>query len=273
VVHLKSIACIVGFIASVTAASAQQWYEAPAYYNPAPYRAPEQLRYKVKYGFIRLGTVEMRQKRLDTLRFESTMRMKTAAGVPLLNFDSYNKAILVPASSRCYHYTIDASASGGEKLTLHCEPSSGTVTIDQWNGEDGASHSTVKRTDPFYDGLGYIMLGRCLSASATTVTVASINKTEFRSSILRFSKNRERIEIGAIDGPIRARRIESEAAWKTSADLGISGSFRMWVSDDDAAVPLRAEVDIALGSITIELESWKREGWNPNRLLSSQDGR
>jgi hypothetical protein len=43
----------------------------------------------------------------------------------------------------------------------------------------------------------------------------------------------------------------------------MSGEFHGWVTDDDAAVILKAEVKILLGSVRIELESYERTGWSP----------
>jgi len=42
----------------------------------------------------------------------------------------------------------------------------------------------------------------------------------------------------------------------------MKGPFRGWFSDDDAAIPLKAKVEIFLGSIVLELESYERPGWS-----------
>jgi hypothetical protein len=252
---------------------AQQWYESPKYYNPAPFKAQEYLRFKVKYGFIRLGTVEMRQKSTDSSRYELSIRSKSASGLPFIDFDSFSKSMLIPLNSRCYQYSVETRGSNKEKISFRFDQADSMVTIKEWNERKGEAHRVVARSAPFYDGIGYVMLGRCLSGSSTTVTVASINNLEFRNSELRFAKGRDEIEIDAIDAPLQARKIESAAAWSTSADLGLSGNFTLWVSDDEAAVPLRAEVAIALGSITIELESWERKGWVPPKASSGHGSR
>ena len=57
----------------------------------------------------------------------------------------------------------------------------------------------------------------------------------------------------------------------------MSGTFKGWISNDEAAVPVRAEVKILLGSLVIELEDFTREGWIPpvfgeaNSLYSNED--
>jgi hypothetical protein len=250
------------FMATLAAtAHPQTWYEARKYYNPAPYASKEHLRFKVKYGFIRLGTIEIRQKLLDSTRYEVSIRSKSAAGLPLIDFDSFNKAVVHSASSRCQYYTIDVKGSNREKVCYRHDAASGRVIMDCVSEKDGETHRSAVRTEPFYDAPGFIMLARCLSAGVSSVTVASVSDGDFRDTRLRFGREREEIDVDAFDDPIRARKIESIASWNMSVAAGLSGNFTLWVSDDDAAVPLRAEVAIALGSITIELESYTREGW------------
>jgi proteasome assembly chaperone (PAC2) family protein len=53
------------------------------------------------------------------------------------------------------------------------------------------------------------------------------------------------------------------AKWTGASAAGLTGEFEGWISDDSAAIPILAEVKIALGSIWIELESWTRPGWSP----------
>jgi hypothetical protein len=251
------------FSGAVVSAQAQTWYESSKYYNPAPYKQKERLRFKVKYGFIRLGTMEIRQKLLDTTAYEVTMILKSASGLPFIDLDSYVKALLVAGSSRSYDYLTIAKGAKKERIAYRYDPLKGLVTLDSETEEAGKVHRTYGRTEPFYDGAGFIMLCRCLSSRTKSVTVASIMDLQFRNTMLRFEPKCEEIEVDAIDHPVRARRIESTAEWTNSSAAGLGGNFTLWVSDDAAAVPLRAEVAIALGSIKIELEAYSRDGWTP----------
>ena len=40
-------------------------------------------------------------------------------------------------------------------------------------------------------------------------------------------------------------------------------TFQGFFSDDEAAVPIRAEAKVIVGSIVVELEEWERPGWIP----------
>ncbi|MBK9333544.1 MAG: hypothetical protein IPM96_14365 [Ignavibacteria bacterium] len=43
--------------------------------------------------------------------------------------------------------------------------------------------------------------------------------------------------------------------------FGLSGEFAGWFSDDEARVPLKSQMNVIIGSVTLELNSYKRSGW------------
>jgi hypothetical protein len=45
--------------------------------------------------------------------------------------------------------------------------------------------------------------------------------------------------------------------------FGMTGEFTGWFSDDEAAVPIKGELKVLLGTVTVELIGWKRSGWSP----------
>ena len=44
---------------------------------------------------------------------------------------------------------------------------------------------------------------------------------------------------------------------------GLSGNFEGWFSNDEARVPIKAKMSVYIGSVVIELKSWKRPDWKP----------
>jgi len=46
-------------------------------------------------------------------------------------------------------------------------------------------------------------------------------------------------------------------------NYGLSGKFEGWFSDDDAHIPIKAKMNVYVGSVVIELVKWKRGSWNP----------
>jgi hypothetical protein len=86
---------------------------------------------------------------------------------------------------------------------------------------------------------------------------------EIKNTILDFTGPTEDIKISAWPFPVRTRKYTGTADWEGGTSQGLSGRFTGWVSEDFAAVIIRAEMKVILGSVRIELESWERPDWTP----------
>jgi len=49
--------------------------------------------------------------------------------------------------------------------------------------------------------------------------------------------------------------------------FGLTGGFSGQFSNDNARIPIIARMNVILGSIKVELKSWKREGWRPPKFV------
>jgi hypothetical protein len=43
----------------------------------------------------------------------------------------------------------------------------------------------------------------------------------------------------------------------------MTGNFEGWFSNDKYAVPIRAKLNVIIGSVDLELIKWNSELWNP----------
>ena len=67
--------------------------------------------------------------------------------------------------------------------------------------------------------------------------------------------------IDAFPSPISVLQLEGLAEFE--GIFGLTGEFIGWFTDDAAAVPIKAKMKVLLGSITLELKEWRRQGWSP----------
>ena len=75
---------------------------------------------------------------------------------------------------------------------------------------------------------------------------------------IKFTDKKEKTRIDAVKYPIQTFYLEGLCEW--TALYGLGGKFQGWFSADDARVPIKAKMNVYLGSINIELKSWKRNG-------------
>ena len=97
----------------------------------------------------------------------------------------------------------------------------------------------------------------------------TLNECSVRETEINFTDEFEMMKVAACDTPVRCRRIDGNAKWVGNSFAGMKGPFIGWISDDSAAIPLKAELKIFLGSIVLELESTNRPDWRPNKFAST----
>lgn len=110
-----------------------------------------------------------------------------------------------------------------------------------------------------YDAIGTFMMIRCLSASGFNITLNNIIDFKICQTHLNFSGAADTIKVAAFDELQKGWEFSGRADWVGKAYGGVSGPFRGWISQDAAAIPLKVKVKIFLGSITLELENFRRD--------------
>ncbi len=234
----------------------------------------EELRYKVKWGFLRLGTIVLRTEREqsvpDSAPYRLTMTVSSNPALQVINIREYNQSWVSGPDphTRRYrgrHYKGDDST----EIVYEYEKSTHCAVCTERDMRTGTilQHNQIENAPPFVEGASLLYYARCRAHSGRRCGVPTIVGNEMHKTILDFSPNQEEVEVDGIQEPVRALRYTGMADWKGGTSAGLSGEFTGWVSDDSAAVPLRAEMSVLLGSITIELEKWNRPGWVPPTAL------
>jgi hypothetical protein len=81
------------------------------------------------------------------------------------------------------------------------------------------------------------------------------------NTVVNFNGKQEPVSIDAVQYPIKSVYLNGEANW--TGIYGLSGRFEGWFSDDDARIPVKAKMKVYVGSVTIELQKWRRGSWQP----------
>ena len=79
-----------------------------------------------------------------------------------------------------------------------------------------------------------------------------------------FSRSEKEQECPAFEEKeIQTYIVDGHADMGSSAPLGASGKFTAYITKDQAAVPIRIDMKIAIGSISLILDKAERAGWQP----------
>ena len=236
----------------------------------------EVLQYKVKWNFLRLGTMILRTE-LDTSAADSgcyrlILIVKSNPALMFMSLREYNESIINgqdPHSLRYWGKHI--SGDDSNVINYSYDPAVHRAQCFERDLRTGELkyNTTLDNAPPYVEGASLIFYARCKSHSGKMYGVPTLIGSELHKTRLEFDGGREELSVAAFPQPLRALKYTGFADWKGGSSAGMSGEFTGWVSDDNASVPLRAEVKIILGSITIELEKWNRPGWNPPSLLQT----
>ncbi len=240
----------------------------PASYASLPFTGNEMLRFAVRWKFIRLGTVIVRQEVKTVDGVQRTLlrtSAKSASGLPFIDIRMKNQALLDPADPRCIAFMMQTDHEPAEVTRYSCDAASGTLSMELRAGGKLVDRQTRKEARRVYDALGMFMLIRGMSGSGERMNIPLLFDFDVAESRTHSSPAVEDVEVPAIDREIPAHQTSIRSSWVHKSVGGLSGNMEVWCSADDAAIPLRVEVDIALGSIVLELEEVQRSGWSKNQ--------
>lgn len=235
--------------------SQQVWFKSTAFHDG------EYLKFKVKWGFIRLGSIEIFQQKInDTLPlYQIEMRAKSQ-NLPFIKVFFINKGILNPYNPTIKNFQLRTGKENPNLTTYIFNSSEKNIYLKTVKNNKVIREDTLPCDESIYDALGIFMMMRCLSASGFQVNLKNIVDFDIKSTGLKFTSDIEEIKTDAFDTPLQAIRFEGQANFVGKAWAGVSGPFSGWVSYDQIAVPLKVKIKIFLGSISLELEEFVRNG-------------
>jgi hypothetical protein len=124
-------------------------------------------------------------------------------------------------------------------------------------------HDVVDSVEVFYEGASLFFLARSLLHSGLQIRVPVIVDLEFFPVDIRFTSTVVPEQLEALGRPVATKELYGKAHFVGKSLAGFSGDFRGWFSNDEAAIPVRAEMNLSIGTADVILEHWSRRGWTP----------
>lgn len=228
----------------------------------------EELLYKVKYLFLNLGSIRIRvnDRRIVDGRAVYSATAFIDSRVPLIadlhvRFDS-------EFDEQIYSYgwtAVDSSSDGVFVRNIRFDYGSNRMAVDRGR-RDGMTY-VIEKADTFavtercQDGLSLFFYAREHVRERKEHTVPTVIDSEQVSTYINFMNAPNDVSIGAVDYDVSVVEFDGRADFV--GIFGLTGGFEGSFSNDDARVPILAYMNVLVGSVKIELESWKRAGWSP----------
>lgn len=225
---------------------------------PEPAGQREILSYEARWGFIHLGDLTITQQICDSAGRRLaivSMQGASAPSLPFIRCEFANRSILVPDYPTNRRFVYESGGASGVRATYTTDYEAGVLTVAILEAGRLRNIERVPHDGPVYDAGGMILLIRRLAPPAGAFEVPTIVDSAVRRTRLEFTGERRVIDCGAYPAPVTARRCRGVADWELKTGAGLTGAFDIWLSDDAEAVPVRASIRIAIGSIVLDLRS------------------
>jgi hypothetical protein len=233
----------------------------------------ERLQYKVTWLFFRLGTIVVTTEKLaGTSAREEYRVIVSVESDPAIFFISVHNEYesIIDASTVTPTSFIAREFSGDDTLVTRyiMDDSLDQVHMFQWRdpGRTDVKEEVLDSINAFFEGTSMFFLARSLIHTDISVAVPTLVSLEFFETDITFTQKISGISIDALDEDVDTKELYGFAHFVESSIGGFSGEFRGWFSNDEAAIPILAEMNLALGTANIELEEWSRGSWSPPLL-------
>jgi hypothetical protein len=120
---------------------------------------------------------------------------------------------------------------------------------------------TITITNDCQDGLSLFFYARAHALQKMQANIPTFIDTNKVTTKINLKVKQEAEEIDAVDYEVDVNMLDGFADFV--GVFGLTGAFEGKFSNDVASIPITARMKVFLGSIRVELKSWKRNGWMP----------
>ena len=228
----------------------------------------EELTYNVRYGFIDLGQVRIKitNKRVTPsyLAYDGKALIDSYNGLPFVNLHATFESVI---DSSVFSRSFLGKTKDGDHWEfaryLFDYGRERIVTEVGYRDTSIEKRDTLALDGPCHDGLSLFFYARHQLYAGKAMNIPAVVKEKKVNTYIDFQGKRTTVEVDAIPYPVDV--IEFQGTADFVGIFGLTGDFEGWFSNDDARVPILAKMKVIIGSVTLELMSWKRPGWSPPR--------
>jgi hypothetical protein len=229
--------------------------------QPFHWQIGQELTYKVKYTFIRLGTLRLVVQ--DTTTVNGNLLYHTKLHVdsnPMIFFVNMHNVYesYIDEQMRVHLFIADEKIDDVPYKAEYVFDYKDSLIYQNYTSMKNPDESIVRQVPldgKIMDGANLIFYARYRSHEVSRDTVVSIYEADKGSVYINFNGEHEKeIKIGAVDAPQKTYFVDGSVDMKALA--GLTGPFEGWFSQDSSRAPLKAKLKVFIGHVTLELESW-----------------
>ncbi|MBU3698871.1 MAG: DUF3108 domain-containing protein [Candidatus Kapabacteria bacterium] len=232
----------------------------------------EELTYRVSYLNVTLGTIKSVCEGYTTRNGERAAKVKvyikSSPNIPFVSLNSIYESWMDTSITYSRHFTANTEIDGGkwEYDQYVLDYPARSLVMDKFRDKQKVSSKSYTIGKRYNDGSSLLFTARNLVSAKKTIRLPTLIMDDTVNTVVNFRGTKGSVEVDAVNYPVKTLYLDGVANW--TGIYGLSGIFEGWFSDDAARVPIKAKMKVYVGSVTIELQSWKRGSWTPPRADS-----
>lgn len=227
----------------------------------------EELVYRVSYLNVTLGTVKSIVQPFTMLDGRKVGKVKVIINshpnIPFVSLNSIYESWVDTSGTFSYKFNANTELGDGswEFEQYLFDYVSKKAIIEKYQNKVKTSTQEFAINKRYNDGSSLLFAARALLHDNRGYKLRCIIMDDTVNTLIDYKGKREDVEIDASSYPIRTVYFAGDADW--TGIYGLTGRFEGWFSDDAACIPIKAKMRVYVGSVTLELVSWKRNNWQP----------
>lgn len=228
--------------------------------------AGEELVYKVSFLGLNLGTIKIvTEKTVDfegKKAYKAKCYLKSSEGIPFVSLNAIYDTWIDPTISYSLKFegkTQDKKAWQYDVADFEYDKK--MIFFNRKLGSELVFNKTFNTDKKWNDGLSLFFFPRKYLMLKKSIKVPTFIEGLAYTTINFSGDNIQSVEIDKVDYPIKTVYFNGKADY--NGVYGFNGNFEGWFTADEARIPIKAKMKVLVGSVLIELASWKRTGWKP----------
>ncbi|HRE41127.1 MAG TPA: DUF3108 domain-containing protein [Ignavibacteria bacterium] len=228
----------------------------------------EVLVYEVYYGFIKLGRVDFSVTDTYTENnkkyYTAIAKIKSYDGVPFVEINYIFSTVMQYDKSDLFttkFYSTEFKKKSITNIIYDFNYETGEINLEKET--DGnielESKVTIPENKKFQDGLSLFYKARIQSFENKNHNIpVFINE---KDSYVKYSFNlqKDEITIDKFNYDVAVIKIAGSAGF--TGVFGLNGEFAAFLSADEFRIPIKAQFNVLIGSVNLELIDYKRKLW------------
>ncbi|RPI14048.1 MAG: DUF3108 domain-containing protein [Ignavibacteriae bacterium] len=227
----------------------------------------EELFYDVYYSFINIGWVKINTSKSKDNKnvYVSTAVMRSNEALPFVSasYDFRSEMEVVDNAIRPLHFEAkEYNGSSYSYLTYNFDYDSSIVGIKKIGFNGNIEYEKkLELGENYQDGLSIFYYSRFSFFKNDSKVVPVLFNQDLTNLTLNFDANKTDASIGQVDYDVSSHYLTGNTDYELV--FGLTGDFSGWFTNDKASVPIKANLQVKIGNITLELKDWKRGSWRP----------